>query len=207
VLGRFALAAAGLLACGALAPVQAGNPSANQAAREWFQDSRFGMFIHWGAYSVPARGEWVMEHEHIPASEYEKLAAQFNPTQFSARDIVSLAKRAGMKYITITSKHHDGFAMWETHQSHWNIVDATPCKQDPLKALSAEAHRRGGKLFLYYSLLDWHSTDYWPLGCPPGGDFDRYLDYMDAQLTELLTQYGPVGGIWSDGMWDKPDGG
>ncbi|HXA92687.1 MAG TPA: alpha-L-fucosidase [Steroidobacteraceae bacterium] len=209
---RFALTALWLVACGALAPVHAESPTASQTAREWFQDARFGMFIHWGVYSVPARGEWVMEHEHIPVSEYEKFAPQFNPTQFSARDIVSLAKRAGMKYITITSKHHDGFAMWATRQSRWNIVDATPYKQDPLKALSAEAHRQGIKLFFYYSLLDWHSTDYWPLGRtghfagrPPGGDFDRYLDYMDAQLTELLTQYGPVGGIWFDGMWDKPD--
>jgi alpha-L-fucosidase len=185
----------------------------NLAARDWFQDARFGMFIHWGVYSVPARGEWVMEHEHIPVSEYEKFAPQFNPTQFSAQAIVSLAKRAGMRYITITSKHHDGFAMWPTQQSHWNIVDATPYKQDPLKALAAEAQRQGIKLFFYHSMLDWHNTDYWPLGRTghftgrrQAGDFDRYLDYMNAQLTELLSgTYGAIGGIWFDGMWDKPD--
>jgi alpha-L-fucosidase len=189
-------------------------PSAtNLAARDWFQDARFGMFIHWGVYSVPARGEWVMEHEHIPVSEYEKFAPQFNPTQFSAQAIVSLAKRAGMRYITITSKHHDGFAMWPTQQSHWNIVDATPYKQDPLKALAAEAQRQGIKLFFYHSMLDWHNTDYWPLGRTghftgrrQAGDFDRYLDYMNAQLSELLSgTYGAIGGIWFDGMWDKPD--
>jgi alpha-L-fucosidase len=187
--------------------------AANLAAREWFQDARFGMFIHWGVYSVPARGEWVMEHEHIPVSEYEKFAPQFNPTQFSAQEIVALAKRAGMRYITITSKHHDGFAMWPTKQSHWNIVDATPYKQDPLKALAAEAQRQGIKLFFYHSMLDWHSTDYWPLGRtghftgrPQSGGFNRYLDYMDAQLAELLGGgYGAIGGIWFDGMWDKPD--
>ena len=206
------LAGALYLACGALATAHGETLDANQAARAWFQDAKFGMFIHWGVYSVPARGEWVMEHEHIPVREYEKFAPQFNPSHFRASDIVALAKRAGMKYITITSKHHDGFAMWATRQSPWNIVDATAYKQDPLKLLAEEAHRQGIKLFFYYSQLDWHNNDYWPLGRtghfagrPPGGNFDRYLDYMNAQLTELLTHYGEVGGIWFDGMWDKPD--
>ena len=186
--------------------------AANQAARDWFQDAKFGMFIHWGVYSVAGRGEWVMEHERIPVNEYESLAPQFEPTLFSAAEIVGIAKRAGMKYITITSKHHDGFAMWATKQTMWNIVDATPYKMDPLKLFADEAHRQGIKLFLYYSQMDWHNADYWPLGTyghfakrPPGGHFDRYLDFMDAQLTELLTQYGEIGGIWFDGMWDKPD--
>jgi alpha-L-fucosidase len=211
VLRRAILAGALYLACGTLAPVHAESPDANQAARAWFQDAKFGMFIHWGVYSVPARGEWVMEHEHIPVREYEKFAPQFNPTNFSASDIVALAKRAGMKYITITSKHHDGFAMWATRQSPWNIVDATAYKQDPLKLMAEEAHRQGIKLFFYYSQLDWHNNDYWPLGRtghfagrPPGGSFDHYLDFVNAQLTELLTHYGEVGGIWFDGMWDKP---
>jgi alpha-L-fucosidase len=206
------LAAALLFSHGTLAPVYADTSGANQDARAWFQDAKFGMFIHWGIYSVLARGEWVMEHEQIPVRDYEKFAPQFNPTQFSAQAIVALAKRAGMKYITITSKHHDGFAMWATRQSRWDILDATPYKQDPLKRLAEEARRQGVKLFFYYSLLDWHSTDYWPLGRtghfagrPPGGDFNQYVDYMDAQLTELLTRYGPIGGIWFDGMWDKPD--
>lgn len=161
---------------------------------------------------MPARGEWVMEHEHIPVTEYEKFATEFDPAQFDPRAIVSLAKGAGMKYITITTKHHDGFAMWHTRQSRWNIVDATPYRKDPLQKLVAEARRQGIKVFFYYSMLDWHSTDYWPLGWtghftarPAAGNFNRYLDYMDAQLTELLTEYGPVGGIWFDGMWDKPD--
>ncbi|MGB6487529.1 MAG: alpha-L-fucosidase [Steroidobacteraceae bacterium] len=211
------LSAAALLFTGALASARgaaaAYSPApANLAARQWFENARFGMFIHWGVYSVPARGEWVMEHEHIPVAQYEKFAAQFDPVHFDPRAIVSLAKSAGMKYITITTKHHDGFAMWATRQSRWNIVDATPYKRDPLQMLVAEARRQGIKVFFYYSLLDWHSTDYWPLGWtghfsgrPAAGNFDHYLDYMDAQLTELLTQYGPIGGIWFDGMWDKPD--
>ena len=184
----------------------------NLKARQWFQDAKFGMFIHWGVYSVAADGEWVMENKKIPVAEYEKLAPQFNPADFNAAEIVSLAKAAGMKYITITSKHHDGFAMWGTKQTKWNIVDATPYAKDPLKQLAEECRKQGIKLFFYYSQLDWHNPDYWPLGRtghsasrPEGGDFNRYLDFMDAQLTELLTQYGDVAGIWFDGMWDKPD--
>jgi len=186
-------------------------PSTNQQSRQWFQDARFGMFIHWGVYSVPADGEWVMQIKKIPVSEYEKYAPQFNPTEFNAAEIVALAKSAGMKYITITSKHHDGFAMFGTHQSKWNIVDATPYAKDPLKQLAEECRKQGIKLFFYYSQLDWHNPDYYPLGetghsagRPEGGDFDHYLDFMDAQLTELLTNYGDVAGIWFDGMWDKP---
>jgi alpha-L-fucosidase len=184
----------------------------NLQARRWFQDARFGLFIHWGVYSVPARGEWVMENEKIPVSQYEKFAPRFNPTQFNAAEWVALAKRAGIKYITITSKHHDGFDMFATKLSPWNIVDATPYAKDPLAALAEECHKQGIKLFFYYSQLDWHHPDYFPLGKTghatgrqTGGDWNRYLDYMDGQLTELLTHYGPVGGIWFDGMWDKPD--
>jgi alpha-L-fucosidase len=215
-----ALTAAAALATAAMAEADKSTPpasyhpsAANQAARDGFQDARFGMFIHWGIYSVPARGEWVMEHEHISVGEYEKFAPPFNPTQFSAQEIVALAKRAGMRYITITSKHHDGFAMWPTRQSHWDILDASPYRQDPLKALASEAQRQGIKLFFYYSMLDWHNTDYWPRGRTghftgrrEAGDFNHYLDYMNAQLAELLGGgYGAIGGIWFDGMWDKPD--
>jgi alpha-L-fucosidase len=184
----------------------------NLQARQWFQDAKFGMFIHWGVYSVPADGEWYMQDKKVPVSEYEKFAPQFNPTGFRAADIVSLAKAAGMKYITITSKHHDGFAMFATKENKWNIVDATPYGKDPLKQLAEECRRQGIKLFFYHSQLDWHNPDYFPLGRtghsagrPEGGDFNRYLQFMDAQLSELLTNYGDVAGIWFDGMWDKPD--
>ena len=115
---------------------------ANRQSRTWFQDARFGLFIHWGVYSVLGNGEWVMNNQKIPIAEYEKLPAKFNPTEFNAAEWVSMAKNAGMKYITITSKHHDGFAMFATKQNKWNIVDATPCGQDPLKMLADECRGR-----------------------------------------------------------------
>ena len=184
----------------------------NLRAREWFQDARFGLFIHWGVYSVLGDGEWVMNQKKIPIAEYERLAPRFNPVEFDPAAWVALAKQAGMRYITITSKHHDGFAMWATKQTQWNIVDATPYRQDPLKMLAAECHKQGIKLFFYHSQLDWHHGDYHPLGRTghssgrtAAGDFNRYLDFMDAQLTELLTNYGEIAGIWFDGMWDKPE--
>lgn len=186
--------------------------SANLAARKWFQDARFGMFIHWGTYSVLGKGEWVMNNDKMSIAEYAKVPPRFNPTGYDPAAWVSLAKRAGMRYITITSKHHDGFGMWATKHNKWNIVDSTPYGKDVLKPLADECHRQGLKLFFYHSHLDWHSTDYFPLGRtghasgrPASGDFNRYLDYMDAQLSELLTNYGEIAGIWFDGMWDKPN--
>lgn len=185
----------------------------NLAAREWFQQARFGLFIHWGVYSVLGDGEWVMNNQQIPIQTYEKLPAFFNPIDFDPKEWVDMAREAGMKYITITSKHHDGFAMFDSKVSDYNIVKRTPYKKDVLKMLADECHRQGIKLFFYHSQLDWHHPDYYPrgrtgvgyTGRPDSGDWNRYLDYMDAQLTELLTNYGEIGGIWFDGMWDKPD--
>jgi alpha-L-fucosidase len=188
-------------------------PSAsNLAARRWFQDAKFGLFIHWGVYSVLGDAEWVMNNRRLTVEEYEKLPAFFNPTEYNPAEWVALAKAAGMKYITITSKHHDGFAMFATKQSDWNIVDRTPYHQDVLKMLADECHKQGIKLFFYYSQLDWHNPNYYPrgrtgltAGRPESGDWNKYLDYMDNQLRELLRGYGEIGGIWFDGMWDKPD--
>ncbi len=185
--------------------------AANLESRRWFQDAKFGLFIHWGIYSVMSDGEWVMNNKKIPISEYEKLTARFNPTEFDAAEWVALVKAAGMKYITITSKHHDGFAMYDSKVSDYDIVDRTPYKKDVLKMLADECHRQGVKLFFYHSQLDWHHPDYFPrgntgvgyTGRPESGNWQAYLDYMDAQLKELLTGYGPIGGIWFDGMWDK----
>ncbi|MFM7853302.1 MAG: alpha-L-fucosidase [Flammeovirgaceae bacterium] len=179
----------------------------NLKSREWFENARFGLFIHWGVYSTLGDGEWVMNNQEIPIRTYEKLPAFFNPTQFDAKEWVQLAKNAGMKYITITSKHHDGFAMFDSKVSDYNIVKCTPYGKDVLALLAEECKKQG-----YHSQLDWHHPDYFPRGFTGGnwtgrentGDFNKYLDYMDAQLTELLTNYGEVGGIWFDGMWDKP---
>jgi len=184
----------------------------NLKAREWFQDAKFGLFVHWGVYSVLGDGEWVMNNQKIPVADYEKLPAFFNPEQFNAAEWVAMVKAAGMKYITITSKHHDGFAMFDSKISNWNIVDRTPYHKDVLKALAEECHKQGIKLFFYYSQLDWHHPDYYPrgrtgndTGRPDSGNWDKYIDYMNAQLTELLTNYGEIGGIWFDGWWDRPD--
>lgn len=185
--------------------------AANIAARKWFRDAKFGLFIHWGVYSVLGEGEWVMNIKKMSVQDYEKLPPRFNPAEFDAAEWVSLAKAAGMKYITITAKHHDGFAMFDSKMSDWNIVRRTPYKKDVIKALADECDRQGLKLFVYYSQLDWHHPDYFPRGetgrdngRPESGDWNRYLDYMDAQLRELLTNYGEIGGVWFDGMWDKP---
>jgi alpha-L-fucosidase len=185
----------------------------NLKARQEFQDAKFGMFIHWGVYSVLGDGEWVFHNRKLTLEDYNKLPQFFDPEKFDAKAWVALAKSAGMKYITITSRHHDGFAMFDSKVSDWNIVKRTPYGRDPLKMLADEAHRQGIKLFFYYSQLDWHNPDYYPRGAtswdngrPNHGDWNAYLDdYMDGQLRELLTNYGPIGGIWFDGMWDKPD--
>src|SRR5207248_2737427 len=187
-------------------------PAERVAARQWFRDAKFGMFIHWDVYSLLGQGEWVMQQRELPVGTYEWLATTFNPVKFEAREWVSLAKAAGVKYITITSRHHDGFSMFATRATPYNIVDWTPFKRDPLKQLAEECRRQGLKLFFYYSQLDWHHPDYFPRGRtgqdsgrPEQGSWPRYLDYMNGQLRELLTNYGDVAGIWFDGWWDKPD--
>ncbi|MCB0373655.1 MAG: alpha-L-fucosidase, partial [Muricauda sp.] len=169
----------------------------NLENREWFQDARFGMFIHWGVYSVLGVHEWVMETQSIDAKTYEKIPAFFNPTEFNAEEWVLLAKSAGMKYITITTKHHDGFAMFDSKLSDWDIMDRTVYKKDVIQQMAEACRKHGLKLFLYYSQLDWHNKDYYPrgdtgkkAGRPDSGNWQGYLDYMNGQLTELLTNYG-----------------
>jgi alpha-L-fucosidase len=183
----------------------------NLKAREWFQDAKFGLFIHWGVYSVLGDGEWVMNNQRIDKSTYQKLPAFFNPTDYNPKEWVAMAKAAGMKYITITSKHHDGFAMFDSKLTDWDIVDRTPYKKDILKMLADECRKEGIKLFFYHSQLDWYQDNYYPRGStglsagrPEQGEWYKYLDFMDGQLTELLTNYGEIGGIWFDGFWDKP---
>ena len=184
----------------------------NLTNREWFRDAKFGMFIHWGIYSMLADGEWVLTNKSLNEAEYQKLADGFYPSKFNADEWVRIAKDAGMKYICFTSRHHDGFSMFDTKQSDYNIVKATPFKRDVIKELAEACQKRGLKLFFYYSHIDWHRPDYYPwgrtgrnTGRTPSGTWEDYLKFMDAQLTELLTNYGPIGGIWFDGWWDKPD--
>ncbi|HAF77123.1 MAG TPA: alpha-L-fucosidase [Maribacter sp.] len=184
----------------------------NLIAREWFEDSRFGLFVHWGVYSVLGDGEWVMNQQKLSIEEYEKLPSFFNPVDFNPREVVRMAKDAGMKYITITSRHHDGFSMFKTYQNDYNIVDSTPYGKDIMKMLADECHKQGIKIFFYYSTLDWHNNDYFPRGRTGNeidgrgeGDWNNYISFMKAQLTELLTNYGPIGGIWFDGHWDQKE--
>jgi len=155
-----------------------------------------------------------MGHEYPKNDKqtYQKLPAFYNPVSYDPKEWVALAKAAGMKYITITSKHHDGFAMWDSKVSDWDIVDRTPYKKDVLKMLADECKKEGIKLFFYHSHLDWYQDNYFPrgntgqtAGRPENGDWYKYLDYMDSQLRELLTNYGDIGGIWFDGIWDKKE--
>lgn len=184
----------------------------NLENREWFRDAKFGLFIHWGIYSMLGDGEWVLTNKSLNEKEYQQLAAGFYPSRFDAREWVKAAKEAGMKYICFTSRHHDGFSMFDTKASDYNIVDATPFKRDVVKELAEACREEGIKLFLYYSHLDWHRPDYYPwgrtgreTGREAAGTWEDYLQFMDTQLTELLTNYGSIGGIWFDGWWDKPD--
>jgi alpha-L-fucosidase len=187
-------------------------PDRTAQAREWFEDAKLGLFVHWGVYSLLGKGEWVMEHDKLPKSEYAKLPPRFNPTRFDAEAWVKLAKSAGAKYITITTKHHDGFCMFASRLTDYDILDATPYRTDPLKALAHACQEQKIKLFFYYSLLDWHHVDYFPLGKTgrsagreANWDWKRYVAFYQGQVRELCTNYGAIGGIWFDGWWDKPD--
>lgn len=183
---------------------------------EWWREARFGMFIHWGLYAVPAGkwgekdsyGEWIRSTAEIPLDTYDKFREQFNPTKFSAKAWVQLAKNAGMKYIVITTKHHDGFAIYDSKESDFDIME-TPFKRDVLKELAEECKREGIKLCFYHSIMDWHHPDYlprrnWEKDRPTkGADFDKYVTFMKKQLKELLTNYGDAPHVlWFDGEWE-----
>lgn len=200
-----------LFVCVGTIPAQAQTytPTAeNLAAREEFQDMKLGMFIHWGASSVLGNGEWVMNNRNIGVNEYGRLINIFNPQNFDAKKWVAAAKAGGMKYITFITRHHDSFSNWDTKQSDWKITN-TPYGKDALKQLADECHKEGIKLFLYYSLLDWYRSDYQyetgktgkGTGRTEKSDWESYIRFMKAQLTELLTQYGKIDGIWFDGHW------
>lgn len=201
-----------LLVSAAASAQQAYTPSAeNLKNRQEFQDMKFGVFIHWGIYSMMADGEWIMNNNNINWQEYARLADGFYPSKYDAAKWVSDVKAAGAKYICITSRHHDGFSMFATKQSAYNIVDGTPFKRDIIKELADECHKQGIKLHFYYSQLDWRRADYFPLGRTgrgvgrtEQGNWNSYHQFMINQLTELLTNYGEIGAIWFDGQWDQP---
>ncbi len=215
----------------------------------WFEEARFGMFIHWGAYSMLGHGEWAMHSDRMPFAEYQNVAGAFQPAPFDAREIVGLAKSTGMKYIVITAKHHDGFCMWNSKLTNYNIFTWGRFGRDPMKEMAEECRRQGIRLGFYYSVRDWHHPD-WTLryvhlnkkgpnygswwgyeaspwtnghiydcGCPAcmknipitpqmdprpttaqGANMNLYLDYMKGEITELLTNYGPVSVMWFDGQ-------
>ncbi len=197
------------------------HPLSKDKRMKWWRDARFGMFVHWGLYAVPAGewkgkkipgiGEWIMERADIPVEEYELLAKQFNPVKFNADEFVGIAKNAGMKYIVITSKHHDGFCLWDSEVTDYDIMDATPFKRDILKELSKACKKQGIKLCFYHSIMDWHHPDaqrpFYPNyndGKQSNPNFARYVEnYMKPQLKELITKYGPLGVLWFDGEWIK----
>ncbi|MCB0655314.1 MAG: alpha-L-fucosidase [Saprospiraceae bacterium] len=188
------------------------------ARMEWWRDARFGMFVHWGLYAIPAGiyqgdtthsiGEWIMETLDIPVSDYEKLAGQFNPVQFDADAWAQLAANAGMKYLVITSKHHDGFCLWDSEVSQYDIMDASPYQKDILGALKTACDKAGVKLCFYHSIMDWHHPQAQSINYPDynsrdkmNPEFDQYRDnYLRPQLRELLAKYDP-GVLWFDGEW------
>lgn len=183
---------------------------------KWWKDARFGLFIHWGLYSVPAgewkgetnHAEWIRTTAHIPVKEYEKFVQQFNPVKFDATEWVQLAKQAGMKYIVITSKHHDGFCMFDSKQTDFDIM-STPFHRDVMKELSAACKKEGIQLCFYHSIMDWHHPDYlprreWEKDRPTtGANLSNYISYMKKELKELLTNYGKIGVLWFDGEWEN----
>ena len=165
-----------------------------------FLDARFGMFIHWGLYSLIARGEWVMHNDSIPVVEYEKLVPQFNPLRFNAAEWVSIAADAGQKYIVITSRHHDGFSMYDTTLSDYKVT-RTPFGRDPLAELANACARRADiKMGFYVSLLDWHHPAYRFRG-QSGLTWADYLGFLHGQVRELCTNFGEIACIWLDGDW------
>jgi len=167
---------------------------------KWWVESRFGMFIHWGLYSIPGRGEWLMHSERIPKGEYARLSEKFRPSRFDADKWVSLAKEAGMRYMVLTTRHHDGFSLWDSHISDFTSMK-TAAKRDFVAEYVDACRKRGMRIGFYYSLLDWRWPAYWagPEKDPKG--WEEFRDYVHAQVRELMTQFGKIDIMWYDGAW------
>ena len=183
----------------------------NLQARQQFADRKFGVFLHWGLYSLFAQGEWYMQNEDIDNREYAKSADAFYPHRFNAAEWVSAIKAAGAKYICFTTRHHEGFSMFDTKLSDYNIMH-TPYGRDIVRQLVDECHKQGVGIHLYYSHIDWTRDDY-PTGRtglhtgkdPKKENWTSYYNFMNGQLTELLTNYGKIDGLWVDGWWDHDE--
>ena len=185
----------------------------NLESRKEFAEDRFGVFIHWGIYSMFAQGEWYLQNAGLNRDEYAKAADAFYPHRFNAKEWVSTIKASGAKYICITTRHHDSFSMWDTAESDFDIVDATPYGRDILKELARECRKQDIALHLYYSHADWSRDDY-PRGRTAKGvtgrdeskiSWEEYYGFMNRQITELLTNYGPIRAMWFDGWWDHDE--
>lgn len=212
LLAALMLVSANLFAQQANTPESTYEPTPeNLEARKHFADSRFGIFLHWGIYSMFAQGEWYLNTGNLNKDEYAKAASGFYPIRFDADKWVKAFKDAGARYITFTTRHHDGFSMYHTAEGKYNIVDATPFERDVLKELTDACHREGIDVHLYYSILDWIRPDY-PIGRTGRNtgrtlkpDYPSYFGFMERQLNELLTGYGDVKAIWLDGYWDHDE--
>ena len=213
LVGTLALSA---LACAAGLMAQRESAGERDARMQWWREARLGLFIHWGLYSIPAgewqgrtnHAEWIRTTAQIPLAEYDKFVGQFNPVKFNAEEWVGAAKAAGMRYIVITSKHHDGFCLFDSRYTDFDIA-STPFKRDILKELADACRRQGVRMCWYHSIMDWHHPDYLPRRdwekdrTPAGADFSRYVAYMKDQIRELLTNYGDIGVLWFDGEWES----
>jgi len=189
--------------------------SDENARMRWWREARFGMFIHWGLYAIPA-GEWKGETNHaewirttaqIPIEEYDQFVDQFNPVKFDADDWVRMAKDAGMKYIVITSKHHDGFCLFDSEYTDYDVM-STPFERDIMKELADACREQDIKICWYHSIMDWHHPDYlprrgWEKRSAEGADLERYVEYMKNQLGELVHNYGEISVLWFDGEWEN----
>ena len=193
-------------------------PEQHDARMSWFREAKFGMFIHWGAYSTAAGawngkpvggvGEWLLSNAQIAPGDYEVLRERFNPVKYDAKRWVAIAKDAGMKYIVITSKHHDGFCLWDSALTDWDVGGSPFAPRDPLKELADACAEAGIRLCFYHSIMDWHHPDYlprraWDARPTDGAQYGRYIAYMKGQLKELTSgRYGKVGILWFDGEWE-----
>lgn len=195
--------------------IQQETPEQKNARMQWWREARFGLFIHWGLYAIPggqwkdetSHGEWIRETARIPLDEYKQFLHQFNPINFNASEWVSIAKQAGMKYIVITSKHHDGFALFDSKVSDFDVM-STPFQRDIMKELAEEARKQELKICWYHSIMDWNHPDYlprrsWENRSTEGADFNRFVSFLRVQVTELLTNYGEIGVMWFDGEWEQ----